>query len=66
MIPDVPADSTADTLTHITAVGAIVSPLWLHHLSDAATMALPLLGCAWLILQAGIKVYTTFFRKPKV
>lgn len=62
MIPDNASDAY-DTVTHITAVGAIVSPLWLHTLSDAASVALPLLGCGWLILQAALAIYKTFWKK---
>jgi hypothetical protein len=63
MIPDVP--TTDNTITHVVAVGAIVSPLWLHTLSDAATVALPILGCGWLLIQAAVYIYETFFKKPK-
>lgn len=58
-------DLTDHTATHIVALGASVSPLWLHHLSDASTTALPILGVAWLLLQATVYIYKTFFRKPK-
>lgn len=43
-----------DSLTTATAGAAIVSPWWLPVLSGistAASWALPLLGCAWLIMQ---------------
>lgn len=52
------------TGTHIVALGALVSPLWLHTLSDAATTALPILGCGWLLIQASVYLYTTFWKKP--
>jgi len=43
-----------DSFTTATAGAAIVSPWWLPvvtGLSTAASWALPLLGCAWLIMQ---------------
>ena len=63
MIPDNASD-TISNITHTTAVGAILSPLWIHTLSDAAAVALPLLGVLWLALQAGILIYDTFWKKP--
>lgn len=43
-----------DSITTATAGAAIVSPWWLPvvtGLSTAASWALPVLGCAWLIMQ---------------
>lgn len=50
--------------THLVALGALVSPLWLHHLSDASTTALPILGAGWLIIQATVYLYKNFYLKP--
>ena len=47
-------ESVMDSITTATAGAAIVSPWWLpvlSGLSTAASWALPLLGCAWLIMQ---------------
>jgi hypothetical protein len=48
-----------------------VSPYWLNHLSELSQSALPVLGCAWLVLQGSVYAYKNFyivknlFRKPK-
>lgn len=42
------------------AFGAIASPLWLpslHTVSATAAEVAPILGCLWLLVQIGIKVY---------
>lgn len=51
------------TFTHVTAVAGVTSPLWLHNMSDIATVVLPIAGLAWLLLQAGVYIYKTFFKK---
>jgi hypothetical protein len=48
--------------THIVAVGAAVSPYWLHTLSDTSQTLLPILGVGWLLIQAGVYLYTTFWK----
>jgi len=60
MIPDNPDY----TNTHAVAAVAAASPYWLHNLSDSAQIALPILGCGWLLLQAGVYLYTSFWKKP--
>lgn len=37
--------------TNTVAVGAIASPIWLSYVSSTAAGLLPILGCAWLIVQ---------------
>jgi len=56
-------DFTDHTSTHIVAVGATVSPLWLHHLSDLSQEVLPIMGLVWLVIQAAVFLYKTFLRK---
>lgn len=51
------------TFTNATAVASVTSPLWLHNMSDIATTVLPIAGLAWLLLQAGVYIYKTFFKK---
>lgn len=53
MIPDNP-DHTA---THLVATGAIISPMWLDHLSGLAASVLPIMGCIWLAIQASVYLY---------
>lgn len=60
MIPD---NATDTPVTTTAAVGALVSPLWLHTLSDTAAVALPILGAAYLVLQLIVYVRTHFFPK---
>lgn len=52
--------------THLVAVSALTSPLWLHTMSDTAQTLLPILGVGWLLIQAGVYLYTTFWKKPDV
>ena len=43
-----------DKLTNTVAGAAAVSPWWLPSVADvshAATIALPILGCLWLLIQ---------------
>lgn len=45
--------------TNAVAGAAVVSPWWLPsmtQLSHGATIALPILGCAWLLIQIYFKV----------
>lgn len=45
---------TLDKVTNVIAAGAAVSPWWMPSLADISTSAallLPILGCAWLIVQ---------------
>jgi hypothetical protein len=62
MIPDVPNDNHVPITI---AIGGLMSPLWLHTLSDLSQLWLPILGAAYLLLQAGVFIYKTFIRKPK-
>lgn len=42
------------------AVGAISSPFWLpglQEVSDIAALALPILGCIWLVIQVGFYLW---------
>ncbi len=46
--------SAGTGITNTVAVGAVSSPWWMIyiiHLSDAAAIALPILGAAWLLIQ---------------
>ncbi|MBZ9922603.1 hypothetical protein LB579_33650, partial [Mesorhizobium sp. BR1-1-7] len=43
-----------DKVTNTIAAGAVTSPWWMPSLADISTNAallLPILGCAWLIVQ---------------
>ena len=53
--------------THIVAVGAAISPYWLHTLSDTATALLPIVGVLWLLLQAGFYLHDEYrkWKKPE-
>ena len=47
-------DAVVERVTNAVAGAAVVSPWWLPSVTDvskAATIALPILGCAWLIIQ---------------
>jgi hypothetical protein len=50
--------------THIVAVGGIMSPFWLHYLSDTSQQLLPILGAGWIAMKMIGYVYTTWI-KPK-
>jgi hypothetical protein len=50
------------TGTHMVAFASLISPLWLHTLSDAATTALPIMGVLWLVIQCAGYLYTTFWK----
>lgn len=58
-----PDNATETPVATVTAIGALVSPLWLHTLSDWAALVLPILGAAYLLLQLYIYVRTHFFQK---
>jgi hypothetical protein len=48
-----------DTFTTAGAGAAVVSPWWLpvvQHFSDVASWCLPILGCAWLVMQMYFKL----------
>lgn len=52
--------------TDIIAVGAIASPWWLTTLQaihDWAAWALPVLGAAWLLLQAFTHIRSYYWKK---
>lgn len=43
-----------DRVTNTIAAGAVTSPWWMPSLADVSTTAallLPILGCAWLLVQ---------------
>lgn len=43
-----------DKVTNTIAAGAVISPWWMPSISDVsqgAALLLPILGCAWLIVQ---------------
>lgn len=45
---------TIEKATNVIAAGAAVSPWWMPSLADIsqnAALLLPILGCAWLIVQ---------------
>ena len=55
-------------MTNVTAGAALVSPWWLPQLqqvSEVFSVALPILGGAWLIVQIVAKLYETFHPKKK-
>ncbi len=48
-----------ETITNATAGAAVVSPFWLPSLqsvSEIASVLLPILGAAWLVVQIAAKV----------
>lgn len=54
-------------MTNVTAGAALVSPFWLPALqgvSDLASIVLPILGAAWLIVQITLKIIE-FRRRTK-
>ena len=56
-----------EVVTDVVAVGAIVSPWWLQTLQalhDWAAWSLPVLGAAWLLLQAFVLLHKTYWKKP--
>lgn len=47
-------EAVIDRATNAVAGAAVVSPWWLPSITEvskAATIALPILGCAWLLIQ---------------
>ncbi len=60
MIPD---HATDNAVSNVTALGALMSPLWLHTLSDWAATALPILGATYLLLQGYVFIRNNFFQK---
>lgn len=50
------------TFTHAVALTGVSSPLWLQDVSGWAATILPIAGLAWLLLQAGVYIYKTFFK----
>lgn len=42
---------TTERVTSGVAIGATVSPFWLQHISDTASVLLPILGALWLVIQ---------------
>lgn len=47
-------EAVIDRVTNTIAAGAVTSPWWMPSLADIssnAALLLPILGCAWLIVQ---------------
>jgi hypothetical protein len=59
LLPQTKAEAASDAI----AIGAVSSPLWLHQMSEIATDLLPWFGIAWLAVQIGIKIHTTYWGK---
>jgi hypothetical protein len=58
--------SRAEGVTDIVAGAAVVSPWWLPWLkefSDIAGYLVPVAGLIWLIVQIGVKIHTTYWRR---
>lgn len=58
-------DLMQERITNGVALGAVSSPFWIESLEGASSLAghlLPILGCAWLIVQM-ISHYKTRGRK---
>ncbi|MBZ9873065.1 hypothetical protein LB542_19650 [Mesorhizobium sp. BR1-1-9] len=50
---------TVDNVTNTIAAGAVTSPWWMPSLADIssnAALLLPILGCAWLLVQIITKI----------
>lgn len=57
---------TIETANKAAIVTAVSSPWWLpllQHTSEAAALILPILGVVWLLVQIGIKIHTTYWKK---
>jgi len=55
-----------EVVTDTGAIAAIASPWWLPSLHDVSHFAaewLPILGAIWLVVQTGVKLHTTYWRK---
>ena len=53
------ATPTYDAVTNYIAAGSVVSFLWLPTLQSVSTIAaemLPILGCAWLLVQLALRL----------
>lgn len=53
-------DSKIDKISTLVSVGMISTPLWLQHLkpvSDVAALVAPILGCIYLSMQIGFKLW---------
>lgn len=55
--------SKAEAISDAVALGAVSSPLWLHEMSGIGHDLLPWFGIAWLTVQIGIKIHTTYGKK---
>ena len=52
--------TTEDKVSAVVSVSMISSPFWLHYIkevSDVAAMFVPILGCVYLTLQIGFKLW---------
>lgn len=55
-----------EAITDTAAVAAIGSPWWLpalHSWSEIAAQLLPIAGVTWLVVQIGVKLHTTYWKK---
>jgi len=59
LLPQTKAEAVSDAI----ALGAVSSPLWLHEMSGLGRDLLPWFGIAWLVIQAVIKIHTTYWKK---
>lgn len=58
--------TSGEIVTDTGAVAAIVSPWWLpfvHEVSQAAAMCLPILGALWLVVQIVEKIHTAYYKR---
>ena len=49
----------AERVTNTVAGAAVISPWWMPSLADVSSVAgllLPIIGCAWLLLQIILKI----------
>lgn len=52
--------TTSDKIGGTVAAAAVTSPIWLQHIkpySDVAAIFVPILGCIYLSLQIGFKLW---------
>ena len=60
---DLLPQTKAEAATDVVAIGAMTSPFWLHEMSGLATDLLPIAGVLWLVVQIGVKIHTTYWKK---
>lgn len=59
LLPQTKAEAASDLI----AIGAVTSPLWLHEVAGVAKDLLPIAGVIWLVVQIGVKLHTTYWKK---